>query len=62
MLTDDLELIKILLNAGADPFLENDLGHRAYNYCGTEESKKLLENYEKKVSFRINKLLINTKK
>lgn len=47
-LIDDLELIKILLNAGADPLIENDLGHRAYEYCATEEAKKLLDSYEKK--------------
>jgi len=48
VLSDDLELIEVLLNAGADPLIENDLGHRAYEYCATEETKKLLETYEKK--------------
>jgi ATP-dependent Clp protease ATP-binding subunit ClpB len=49
VLTDNLQLIDILLKAGADPLIENDLGHRAYDYCGTNESKNVLENYEKKV-------------
>ena len=49
-----MELIKILLNAGADPLLENDLGHRPFEYCGTDESKKLLETFEKKVIFLFN--------
>lgn len=47
VLTDDLELMKMLLDHGADPLLENELGHRAYEYCTTSETKKLLESYEK---------------
>lgn len=47
VLTDSIELIKILLEAGADPLIENDLGHRAYEYCATDEAKKLLESSEK---------------
>lgn len=35
------------MNNGADPLLENDLGHRAFEYCATEEAKELLETYEK---------------
>ena len=47
VLTDNLELIKLLLDHGADPLIENELGHRAYEYCATEEAKKLLDSYEK---------------
>jgi ATP-dependent Clp protease ATP-binding subunit ClpB len=47
VLTDNLELIKLLLDHGADPLVENELGHRAHEYCATEEAKKLLDSYEK---------------
>lgn len=49
VLTDDLDLIKMLLDSGADPLIENELGHRAYEYCANDETKKLLESYEKQV-------------
>lgn len=47
VLTDNVELVKVLLSSGADPLLENDLGHRAYEYCELNEMKKLLDSYEK---------------
>jgi ATP-dependent Clp protease ATP-binding subunit ClpB len=50
VLTDDLAILKMLLEHGADPLIENELGHRAYEYCATDEAKKLLESYEKIVS------------
>lgn len=43
--------MKILLNAGADPLIENELGHRPIEYCATEEAKKLLQSFEKRVNF-----------
>lgn len=49
VLTDNIELVQMLLNSGADPLLENELGHRPYEYCATEEMKKLLDSYEKVV-------------
>ena len=49
VLTDSLDLIEIILKAGGDPLLENELGHRAYEYCANDEVKKLLESYEKHV-------------
>ncbi len=52
-LTDDIELIKLLLENGADPLLENDLGHRAYEYCDKDETKSLLETYEKEALKKI---------
>ena len=53
VLTDNLELITLLLNYGADPLIENELGHRPYEYCATEEAKKLLDSYEKIVSSKL---------
>ena len=47
VLTDNVELVKALLSSGADPLLENDLGHRAYEYCELVEMKQLLDSYEK---------------
>lgn len=47
VLADNTELIKTLLDAGADPLVENELGHRPFEYCASEEIKKLLEGYEK---------------
>lgn len=52
VLTDDVNLIKVLLDHGADPLIENDLGHRAYEYCDTDETRRLLESYEKIVRFK----------
>ena len=49
VLTDNLELIETILKAGGDPLLENELGHRAYEYCANDEVKNLLESYEKEV-------------
>ena len=46
-LTDNFELIKMLLMAGADPLQENDLGHKAHEYCNKEDCKALLQSYEK---------------
>jgi hypothetical protein len=41
--------MKSLLDAGADPLIENDLGHRAIEYCADDEAKKLLSLYESTV-------------
>lgn len=49
VLSDNVELIKLLLDYGADPLIENDLGHRPYDYCGSEDTKKLLKSYENTV-------------
>ena len=48
VLGDKIELIRTLLESGADPLIENDLGHRAYEYCSSDEVKGLIESYEKK--------------
>lgn len=48
VLSDEIELIQTLLDSGADPLIENDLGHRVYEYCSTDEIKTLIESYEKK--------------
>ena len=49
VLNDNLSIVEILLEAGADPMLENELGHRSYEYCDNDQCKKLLESYEKTV-------------
>jgi ATP-dependent Clp protease ATP-binding subunit ClpB len=49
VLTDNRELIRLMLDHGADPLVENDLGHRALEYCGDEEVKRLLVECESKV-------------
>ena len=43
VLTDSLDLIEIILKAGGDPLIENELGHRAYEYCANDDVKNLLE-------------------
>ena len=45
----DVEIVKILLDAGADPFVKNDLGANAFEYCDRcgpypSVKKVLLEN------------------
>lgn len=50
-LIGDYNLIKLLLEAGADPLIENDMGHRAIEYCTSDEQiKSLISSYEKIVS------------
>ncbi len=48
VLTDSLELVKLLLDAGADSLLENEMGHKACEYSDNEDIKKILEEGEKK--------------
>ncbi|XP_018320048.1 caseinolytic peptidase B protein homolog isoform X2 [Agrilus planipennis] len=43
VLSDSLETVRILLEAGADPLLENDAGHKPIQYAKEEPIKKLLE-------------------
>jgi ankyrin repeat protein len=31
----DVEIVKLLLEAGADPYVENDLGVNAFEICNT---------------------------
>lgn len=47
VLADNVELVRILLDSGADPLIENELGHRPFEYCASEDIKKLLNGYEK---------------
>lgn len=47
VLTDNVALVKLLLEHGADPLVENEHGHRAYEYSNSEDIKTLLESYEK---------------
>ena len=53
VLTESVEVIKLLLDAGADPLVENDLGHRAFEYCDSNDTKSLLEGYEKKARVKL---------
>jgi ATP-dependent Clp protease ATP-binding subunit ClpB len=53
VLTDNRELIRLVLDSGADPLAENDLGHRAQEYCGNDEVRQLLVEYEEKVGVSI---------
>lgn len=48
-LIDSLEVVRLLLESGADPLLENDAGHRSLLYAKEGEVKKLLETYTAKV-------------
>lgn len=47
VLVNDIETVKLLLEAGADPTLENSLGHRAGEYSRDEDTKSLIETYTK---------------
>jgi ATP-dependent Clp protease ATP-binding subunit ClpB len=49
ILTNNLQLMKILLEAGADPLRENELGHKPHEYCASKECRELLQLHEKKV-------------
>ena len=62
VLADDLNMIKLLLENGADPLIENDLGHRPIEYCNNtadDETKKLLQTYESKVKKSQLKTILN---
>ncbi len=52
VLRDDYNLIKILLESGADPTIENESGHKAADYTDNEKVKELLVVHEKKVGRR----------
>lgn len=43
VLADSIACVKALLDAGADPTLENDLGHRPIDYAREGEIKELLK-------------------
>lgn len=49
VLTNNLEIAKILIKAGANPTIENEAGHRPMEYVGSQEAKKLLEDASKEV-------------
>lgn len=49
MLADSYDTVKLLLDAGADPLLENEAGHKPLLYAREGEVKKLLEHYTAKV-------------
>lgn len=49
-LTDSLDIVAILLKAGANPSVENDAGHRPFEYAQNEHVRELLVEYAEKVS------------
>lgn len=54
VLIDDFEIVKLLLENGANPCLENDSGLKPVEYASVGEIKQLLEEYGQKV---INKIV-----
>lgn len=48
VLSDNLQVAKLLLESGADPLLENDSGHRAIEYANEGEMKDLLKGFTDK--------------
>lgn len=50
VLTDNIEVVKVLLKAGANPLIENDSGHRPVQYAKEGEIKQMLQEYGDKVS------------
>jgi ATP-dependent Clp protease ATP-binding subunit ClpB len=48
VLMDDLTIVKALLDAGANPTLENDSGHRPVAYVKSREIRDLLQQSEQK--------------
>ncbi|KAH0550867.1 hypothetical protein KQX54_021024 [Cotesia glomerata] len=48
VLADSISTVKVLLDAGADPTIENNSGHRADVYARSAEIKELLIEYAKK--------------
>lgn len=51
VLIDNIEVVKVLLEGGADPLLENDAGHRPIQYAKDGKMKNLLEEYSTKVNY-----------
>ncbi|KAK3789000.1 hypothetical protein RRG08_039608 [Elysia crispata] len=45
VLINDMDCVKLLLEAGADPTIENSLGHRAGEYARDESTKSLIDTY-----------------
>ncbi|KAK0064876.1 caseinolytic peptidase B protein [Biomphalaria pfeifferi] len=48
VLVNDIQSIRLLLEAGADPTLENALGHKAIEYARDNEAKELIGTYTQK--------------
>lgn len=48
VLADSVSCVKALLEAGANPTIENDTGHRALEYARDDEIKDLLVNHATK--------------
>lgn len=48
VLADSMPCVQALLDAGADPTIENESGHRAVEYSRSTEIKELLNRHSKK--------------
>ncbi|XP_057314855.1 caseinolytic peptidase B protein homolog [Hydractinia symbiolongicarpus] len=44
-LTDDFEIIKVLLDGGADPTIVDKAGHFAYEYVGRDSNRRYIQSY-----------------
>lgn len=51
VLADDAEVVRVLLEGGADPIRENDAGHRPVDYAREGKAKVLLVKHSLKVIF-----------
>nr|XP_054754780.1 caseinolytic peptidase B protein homolog [Lytechinus pictus] len=50
VLSNDINIVRILLEAGADPMIANENGHTPIQYAKGQAIKQLLEEYDKKFS------------
>lgn len=51
VLADQAEIVQTLLNAGADPVAENELGHRPADYASGGIIAKILQEHASKVRY-----------
>ena len=56
VLNDNLTIVNILIEHGADPLIENEQGHLPSAYA-LQQRKELINQFEKNVCFRIYFLL-----
>jgi len=60
VLNDNLPIINILIEHGADPLIENEQGHLPSAYA-LQQRKELLNQFEKNVCFMLNFIKKNTR-
>lgn len=56
-LTDSYDVIKVLLEGGANPLIMNDAGHLPINYAPDGKTYKILEEYTLKVGINLRFIL-----